>query len=208
VERLPLVWIAALALFGCRADRLEIADLGGSSGVAGGSACSTTERCNGLDDDCDGTIDPAPSCPQPCIGVAVDGRGFAFCTEYLTRVDAAARCAAMGLHLPLLFTAADSAAAVAATEGLTPDDIGFWVDADRDANDVWRWSDGTAFWNGDASGTAESGAYSNWIAGAPAGTTQKSCVEVRVAAAFQAGRWNDRDCLDGRMALCADETAP
>jgi hypothetical protein len=201
-------WIAALALLACDPDRLVVADLGGvaggAAGGAGGSACDVAERCNGLDDDCDGTVDEDATCPQPCVGVVSDGRGFAFCTEWISRADATARCESLGLVMPQLVTAADSAAAVAATEGLTPDDVGFWVDADRDASGVWRWANGTAFWNGDASGTPEPGAYSNWIAGSPSGSATESCVEVRVAAAFQAGRWNDRDCTDGRMVLCAD----
>jgi hypothetical protein len=179
------------------------------------------ERCDGLDNDCDGAVDPGATCPVTCSGFALQGRGYMFCSVEVTRAQALTRCAAQGLRLAWLETATENDALperILATGVSAPGDnptlltqIGA---SDSATEDAWFWvgndvaADGFQFWQGGplmTPGQAVAGAYAGWADGEPsASQTNEDCAALLVlgSSTRAAGQWDDRGCNDGLPFVC------
>lgn len=63
---------------------------------------------DGLDNDCDEEIDPDNTCDDECAGFALDGRGYMFCIDTVSRQNAEQGCEGVGMHLIWLETPDES----------------------------------------------------------------------------------------------------
>jgi len=69
--------------------------------------------------------------------------------------------------------------------------------SDAAEQDVWRWSDGTVFFRGKATGAAENNLYTKWATSQPSGAAGEDCTELRTG-----NRWNDVSCDLLRQFVC------
>ena len=209
------------------------ADAGPAREVDGGAlgppTCTPTpgaqERCDGLDNDCDGQIDPEDTCAADCRGFAIASSGYMFCADGEAMDAAQFRCQLDNMRLAWLETAAESRAVaeVLAALGDVPGLPG--ADAQRPtrigatdeaAEGDWSWSafDGFnggafAFWSGGPDGSPVGGAFANWAPGKPNNLDEgEDCGVLLVfdGEDGEAGQWNDIYCSVDYAFVC--ETVP
>jgi len=145
------------------------------------------EICDGRDNDCNGFIDDAMSCP--CARETVAGAEFEFCNRKATAEEARARCAELGLALAH-FDDAEQNRAVFQT-------------AQRHAYDAW-WiglndceEEGEFAWPGGATPTFE-----NWHWDEPGGGGGgRDCVFMKL---YSDGTWRDADCEEKFPFICRE----
>jgi len=138
-------------------------------GGADGQPCvAGPDICDGLDNNCNGAIDEGGACPNGCVGLARAGAGYMFCygdPVHRSWPAAQADCVLHGMHLVRVDDAAENAWINSAAVNLAFLEQ-IWIGAAFFPSDgVWRWTDGTAFWSGGASGMPVNGLFSNWRAG-------------------------------------------
>lgn len=186
-------------------------------------ACvSTAEVCDGLDNDCDGDVDPGATCAVSCAGFALQGRGYMFCSDSVVRTKALERCAAEGMRLAWLETADESEAVrgqIVATGRATP--VGsaallVQIGGSDAANEgTWLWvgndaaPNGFQFWSGGAAsggnGQLIGDAYVAWSDGEPSAIDQdEDCAAMLVMGGDQRapGQWDDRSCSELLPFVC------
>lgn len=144
------------------------------------------EKCNFIDDDCNGFLDDDPICPQCLIEAAPGGGKYAYCVRTLDWHSAEADCKAQGGQLVSIHNATEQQTIVDRAASLKMGD--FWIGFnDELQEDKFVWSDGTpvdfTLWNG--------GEPNNWGG-------YEHCTEVHAGA----GSWNDLDCGAGRRYVC------
>ncbi|HEY6726408.1 MAG TPA: C-type lectin domain-containing protein [Polyangiaceae bacterium] len=169
-----------------------------SGATSGGDTCTEeTEICDGLDNDCDGDVDPDDVCgwDAGCEGFAIDGRGYMFCGRPLGVDEATTRCADQGMTLVQIDSKEENQALVADADerwnseggsggnsdggnwggtrsggpGEEQQQPAFWTGgSDDDSEETWIWvGSGTAFWKGGVDGMSVGEAYTNWGIGRP-----------------------------------------
>lgn len=187
---------------------------------AGQSECSpSAELCNGLDDDCDGAVDPQGTCPDGCQAFVVAARSYVFCAEAAAQGVARQRCADVQMNLTWIESPEENAALVQAivdlgvTTGL--DELLVQMGAsDADEEQAWVWVDngvvtgGFQFWQGpgaDDGGEPVDDAYQNWGDGEPNDDNDgEDCAVLSVLgdANRDPGQWDDRSCDTGAPFVC------
>ena len=105
------------------------------------------------------TPEPTPS-SDPVLSVSLAETGSASWDE------AASLCTAQGGHLPMVRNQEDLTALIAAAEATGVSYV--WLDAQRDIDGTWRWSDGTEvtfleWFPGEPSGTDTDGTAENYL---------------------------------------------
>lgn len=201
----------------------SLPDAGGPTAAppdGGPPACvAATESCDGRDNDCDELIDEAPACAADCVGLVIEGRSGMLCVgSGATFANAESRCLAQGMRPVVIDSAQKSAAVLQAIEppyaglsAISEAQKSIWVDAhDDEVEGTWHWgSSGTIFWQGDATGSAQNGAYANWAAGKPNDSGgDEDCAVMHVGSgADPAGTWNDDSCAGLHAFLC-EASAP
>lgn len=146
-----------------------------------------TEACDGIDNDCDGTVDSTSACP---CDIEYNGdleQPYMFCSTSKSWPDASTHCQTYGYELAAVTTNAENT----------------WVDDTADTYSTGKWhigftdesSEGTWIWvNGEAT------AYTNWKGGEPNGGNTENCVEIN---RFHPTRtWNDGDCSQSLPYIC------
>ncbi len=161
----------------------------GSGGSAGTGSVATSEAGAG------GEAAGAAIEPHPLSGCATSMLGdhqYFACGTLRTFAEAGTDCAQVGATLIKV----DGSDESALLKGLAfaGHEWG-WLGASRNATFDWSWADGTPFWHGDAKGTPEPGAYTDWHDGEP----DNSSDTVRMAEACGTfdvgiGTWYDRYC--------------
>ena len=144
------------------------------------------ESCNGVDDDCDGSVDEG----SPCGCQWFEGQGSAWqgCSSFVTWDEAAGDCAEMGYHLASI---EDNDAMSLLHAELGPNNEDVWIGLnDRSTEGVYAWSDGTSV------------GYTYWGDAEPTGGGDVDCVELDRQIG---GRWNDKGCDDENAFLCEIE---
>jgi Lectin C-type domain len=196
-------------------------DAGDAAADAAPACAPAPERCDGLDNDCNVSVDPGATCSAGCTGFALQERGYMFCADPVTRAQALNRCAAEGQRLAWLETPAENAALreqIVATGVTAPAEnlplltqIG---GSDAVTEGAWFWvgtavaPDGFQFWEGTAiedDGQAVAGAYAGWADTEPnAGQANEDCAVVLVLGnnTRAAGQWDDRGCNEQLPFVC------
>ncbi len=178
----------------------------GSDGA--GDACVVTnggvERCDGLDNDCNGVIDDGSVCGSQCIGATYGGHAYAYCSTPRSFGDATTDCSAKSMRLARVDDAAENqflgGLAFAAYPGVNTVTIWPWIGAaDRATPGEWFWPDGTVFWSGTKSGSPVGGLFSNWASASPGDGSGTYCATVQHTASLA---WVDRGCSNVQPYLC------
>ena len=165
--------------------------LGGSGGVTGGGAGGGAAGGGG------NAGAAGAACPTASFG----GHSYAICEGPLSWTDAQTDCAAKGMRLARIDDAAENTwvhdTAFAGMTGLSTSWP--WIGgSDQAVLGEWRWSDGTLFWLGSGNGAAQSGLYTNWVAGSPA----SSGPATDCAILESSNRWNDWGCSSLQRYVC------
>jgi hypothetical protein len=168
-------------------------------------ACRPTgERCDGIDNDCNGRIDDQGACPAGCIGATRAGHAYVLCYTPMARRPwrtADNACRDLGMHLVRIDDAAENAFLRSMADGVNaPGPI--WIGASDIMNEGrWVWTDGTPFWSGGPGGMPIANRYSNWANGQPDdGGGNVDCAAMRDAD----DRWQDANCAMRRAYFCEE----
>lgn len=134
---------------------------------------NSVDTCNGLDDDCDGTVDENCGCTY----AEGDNTGYLLCDTYLEAPDAAEYCANQGGALVQIDDADENAVVLAMATGRLNER--WWIGGtDADEEGVFVGADGLPL------------AYTNWGPNEPNdGGSGEDCIELRTD-----GLWNDTGC--------------
>ncbi len=147
------------------------------------------EACNGLDDDCDGTIDDGAGVPlrRPVVR---DGMPYLLCANEMGWFAARNICHSVGYDLAVVNDAGEDAFLFGELQrrGLG----GAWTGLnDHVAEGRWVWLDGQPL------------LYSHWDQGEPnnGGNGGEDC-GILMTDQNRAGEWDDRECDSTRPFLC------
>ena len=178
----------------------------GSGGVGGGVGCiPSTEVCDGLDNNCNGSKDESPACPKGCTGFALAGHGYMYCSTLGDVTSAKLRCDQQGMHLAWIESAVENAALSSAvvTVANRPytgvNQAGPFIGGtDAATEGTWLWGNGTSFWVGGLKGGPVGSAFSNWAHDEPNdnSTGGEDCIELLLEDGVigSRGQWNDVSC--------------
>lgn len=199
----------------------DAGDAGPSRDAAPEDNCAdNVERCDGLDNNCDGRIDEGAACAGTCAGFALEQHGYMFCSDSVVRDIAADRCEAQGLRLAWIETPEENAFLVdriqaADVPASDSEELLSYIggsDSGNEGNWIWRGRgaipNGFQFWQGesaDSGGRAVGGAYANWAPTEPNNTDDdENCAVISVLGANnrQPGDWDDRDCDTALPFVC------
>jgi hypothetical protein len=178
------------------------------------------ETCNGLDDDCDGTIDSAAACPD-CAYSTMGTHSYLFCSGMQLSWQAAeTACVALGYHLVTVDDMPEATFLAGRADGIA-DNSSWWTGGHQPAIDEdWEWvRDGRDYSRANGE---ELGAFRFWDNDEPSdgtcppGMTQE-CMEMYSYErdgdggdpTMPPGSWNDACCGSMRRFICeAQPTTP
>lgn len=167
----------------------------GTAGQGGASDCAaeTADTCDGLDAECQATLDEE-SCPAGCDGVVLAGISYMACSQGATWSDAEVLCQAQGMHLIRVDDEAENTRAVELARGL-----GSYVwlgGSSLSRAGSFTWPDGAAFFT---AGAPVDGVYQNFEPGQPVADAGRNCVQLHDSAA---GPWSNAPCSDVKPYVC------
>src|SRR6186713_283561 len=165
-----------------------------SAGGADAACVPRAERCNGHDDDCNGSVDElACNSAAGCTGfvLSLDStHGYMFCTGRRTWVQARDACAEQDMLLARVESSAENSELARALAALSTDNEVTFGANDQAVEGDWVWDGGTQFWEGGQTGTATGGAFVTWASGSPDNSNNEDCGIINPSAAT----WADRSC--------------
>ena len=152
---------------------------------------SASEVCDGVDNDCDTTVDEATATNTSCNGCtlfAVNGRSYALCPVGASWDGGRTQCAAFSGDLLRLDDEAESSAVVQLAEPASAEVGGWFIGlSDSAARGAFAWVDGGGL------------DFASWLAGEPNdGGGDEDCVEMELGG----GGWNDVPCAGPRAFIC------
>ena len=140
---------------------------------------------DGIDQDCSGTADDGPDCPD-CVPVGQAAHRYWVCPNRRTFDDAVAHCAEEDAELVHIQSPAENDWVRRVAADIRPQD--YWLGlTDRAEQGDFRWPDGS-----------DSEGFSRWRGGEPNGGDREDCVSLRP----QEGAWYDRRCSDEVAVIC------
>ncbi len=137
---------------------------------------AATETCDGIDNDCDGTVDSASACGCDVETYSSNGHTYLFCDTSSYWSTASSSCSSMGYHLVTMNDSAENAWVTSYTNTYMTSDpwIGF---NDRSSEGSWVWE------------TGETVSYTNWSSSEPNNSGDEDCAHL-----YDSGAWNDHQC--------------
>ncbi|MBN2497591.1 MAG: hypothetical protein JXR96_23560 [Deltaproteobacteria bacterium] len=145
------------------------------------------ERCNSLDDDCDGRLDEGQG-TCPCVIEEWHGHTYMFCPEEINWDTARNTCHSYtGYHLAVMESSEEN------------DQIWFWIEGRLSGVTAWHGlndvaTEGTWVWENGSDAT-----YRNWETGAPDNAGDEDCGTWRTN---HNGEWNDIACSFQEAYVC------
>jgi hypothetical protein len=138
---------------------------------------AATEECNGIDDDCDGTLDNAADCP--CTLQMRAGHSYLFCAYRSDWDDARTSCMEWDNFRLVTIDDADEQTWVYDRAYEIHTWYWWWIGYnDRSVEDSFEWDDGST------------SSFDFWAGGQPDDAYGEDCVHMY----DWSGRWNDLDC--------------
>jgi len=147
---------------------------------------AATEDCNGVDDDCDGTLDDAGDCP--CNLESYDGHSYLFCEDEITWWKAYEGCLSVdNFDLVIIEDSTENAWVFSTAYSYDPW-VWWWMGlhnqdatSSEEPDGAWEWVDGSAL------------SWDNWNSSQPDdGWSDEDCAHMY----GDSGTWNDLDCDD------------
>ena len=200
----------------------------GSGGSAGSGCVRETELCDGIDNDCDDSVDEGSVCPDSCTArrSPSDGHLYLLCIstdpdDAIAGDDASARCGdigtELGLELPFglvwLESSEENELVKEWIVDAAPSDAVVWIGANDEAEEnIWVWGRRTGavqFFTGDSSGggTPYMDRFNDWGSGQPDAQDGSSadCAAFDSAVGWH---WNDRSCAREEVGYMCEEHPP
>jgi hypothetical protein len=175
---------------------------GGASGTGGVSGTGGTAAGSGGTAGAAGSAsDAGPDGSIPCPSMSFGGHLYLFCDGTLDWPAARTACEARGTRLVRIDDDAENNWVVAnATFGPTSQRLGIWIGGyEPTADGDWRWTDGDAFWLGQANGVPVGGLYTNWDRREPNNAVgPEACASIPL----NVTTWYDYDCTDPQYFVC------
>jgi lectin-like protein len=142
-------------------------------------------------------MDAAPpralACREECVCEPRDGRDFMFCATLVSFAVGAERCAAAGGSLVSVEGPSLNDWLTQRMQAVAVDD--FWLSGtDAATEGVWRWADGTIFF--DLTSDAGARGFAPWDAQQPNDLNGEDCMRST------AGVWRDLECADALAYAC------
>jgi len=156
------------------------------------------ETCDGIDNNCDGTIDEGTTCATTgCTRAERGGHAYLMCDPAgggLTFNAAKAACEANGYHLVVI----DDNAENTWLRDQVSRSGDWWLGlTDTATEGTYVWLDGT---RACPAGKVDGPPYCHWRGGRPNGGTGENC--VRMEADQGSGEWNDLSCGSTLAYMC------
>jgi hypothetical protein len=162
-----------------------------------------TEVCDGLDNNCNGTVDEGTACPDGCLGMSRNGVGYMLCHAVAQRrswTEGEAQCTNRNMHLARIDDAALNT--WIRTQANDANYIGsIWLGGvDSNHNGTWSWGiGGVQFWMGGRNGRPVGDRYSHWELGQPLNTQiQDDCLAMGPST----DGWRDAQCSIRTAFIC------
>lgn len=169
----------------------DMCEEGMSACVAGGVTCddvtdTSTESCDGDDDDCDGLVDEGSGCP--CDFRLFGGHAYQFCQDTRSWDSARDVCVGRGYHLVTIDGTAENDFVRDESRALRAD-RDWWLGY----NDIA--AEGDFVWVE----TGADGPFVAWRGTEPNGGRSENCAEM---VRDSPGGWNDDDCGGSNRYVC------
>lgn len=189
---------------GGQAGRAFNGGTGGNPGTGGAPCVKRTERCNGHDDDCNGSVDELACNNAICTGFVLSPdstHGYMFCSERKTWAQAKAACAAQDMLLAAIESVAENSELGGKLAALTKDTEVTFGANDQTVEGDWVWDGGTQFWKGSQTGVL-TGGFVAWANASPDNYgNNEDCGVMNPSAAT----WADRSCAGSHVYICEDK---
>jgi hypothetical protein len=199
---------------------------GGMGGGAGKGGCvpsvPSTERCDGIDNNCSGAVDEGTACPDNCSGATYGGHAYMFCsfenasgtgTRERTWTASQTFCQTRGFDLVFIESSEENAYLVDWIQRTGLEEP-VWMGAnDRDPTlgltneGTWVWgstNNAVQFWDGDQDGEPVMNRFSDWADGEPNNSGNEDCGLLAPEFEFQ---WDDRACSDALPNFVCESSA-
>jgi len=199
----------------------------GGAGMGGKAGCvpttPSTERCDGIDNNCSGAVDEGTACPDNCSGATRAGHSYMFCTfenasssgtRERSWTQAQTFCQTRNFDLVFIESAEENAYIIDwATRSQLEESV--WMGAnDRDPTigltneGTWIWgsaNNAVQFWDGDENGEPVMNRYSYWSEGEPNNSGNEDCGLLAAEFDFE---WDDRACGDTLPNFVCESSMP
>ena len=193
---------------------------GGMGAIAGSSPCEPMERCDGLDNDCNGKIDDGSACPESCSAQQYDGHAYVLCmSDAVTADEAAMQCMqlsngpALTLELAWIESSAENDFLHQWIVDTAPSDGVVWMGANDLASEgTWVWGrrmDAVQFFTGsDSGGGSPYMGRFNYFGKDQPGSSRGLDEDCGAFDARVDWHWSDRECSESMVGFVCEEHAP
>jgi hypothetical protein len=163
-----------------------------------------TERCDGVDTDCDATTTEA--CGHGCQPILrfEDRHIYLFCTEAQGWIAARSICREEGYDLAIVNDPFENDWIRRTADGINVES--WWIGAsDQTTEGTWTWIGGAPFWQGAANGAPVADSFAKWQRNEPNDDGDENCGEIVKA---ETGAWNDNKCGHPEKFICERPAPP